>query len=155
MIPIELLDRLVERFKDEFEYLKLKDLKDNLVGINIFPQHLPAKSKDGTSHYPCIIIRLANGDGKDEYEPFTTRIQFVIGVIDRNNINQGYRDALTVANRIIESIRRNPKELDKYEATSKVDWSYYDEDTEPYFFAGVETSWETPNYIREDVEDLI
>lgn len=155
MIPIELQDRLVERFESEFENLRLKDLKDDLVKVNIFPQHLPTKSKNGTSHYPCIIIRLANGDKAEATDPFITRIQFIVGVIDRESVNQGYRDALSVVNRIIESIQRNPSELDTYEATPNVSWSYYDEDTEPYFFAGLETSWRTPSYIREDVEDLI
>lgn len=155
MIPIELQDKLVERFKKEFKSLILKNIKDEAVKLQIFPQHLPTKSKDGTSHYPCVIIRLASGGGAESENPFTTKIQFIIGVIDRDSENQGYRDALTITNRIIENIQRNPKELGKYEASSAMDWSYYDEDVEPFFFAGLETSWETPGYMREDVEDLI
>lgn len=155
MVPIELQDRLVIRFEEEFKHLKLKDLGDNPVNLKIFPQHLPARSKDGSSYYPCIIIRLADGGGEGQDEPFITRVQFIVGVIDRERTNQGYRDALTVINRIIESIQRNPNELGKYEALPKIDWSYHDEDVEPYFFAGLETTWKTPKYIREDVEDLI
>ena len=155
MIPLELQDMLVERVENEFKDFRLKNINNERVPINVYPQHLPNKSKDDKDPYPCIIVRLANGNNADIEEPATTTIQIIIGVVDRDSNNQGYRDALTVSNRIIESLKRNPMINGKYELTLPINWAYNDEDAEPYFFAGLETNWRTPNYIREDVEDLI
>lgn len=155
MIPLDLQNQIIDRVKEEFEGLRLKNLKNELVPINIFPQHLPAKNKENTDPYPCIIVRLADGDIADIYEPGIATIQFIIGVIDRESTFQGYRDAITVSNRIIENLQRNPIIDGKYQLLMPITWAYYDEDTEPYFFAGVETNWEVPTFIREDVEDLI
>lgn len=155
MIPLELQDALEIRLEDEFRDLKLKNLKNELVPINIFPQHLPAKDKSNTDPYPCIIIRLSDGDQADINESGNTTIQFIVGVVDRDSTFQGYRDSLMVANRIIENLKRNPRVCDKYELQLPVNWAYHDEDAEPYFFSGLETNWSTPRFIREDVEDMI
>lgn len=155
MIPLDLQDQLITRMEDEFKDLRLKNLANKLVPLNIFPQHLPAKDKENTDPYPCIIVRLADGDQADINESGIATIQFIVGVIDRENTFQGYRDAITVANRIIENLQRNPVIDGKYQLIMPITWAYYDEDTEPYFFAGVETNWEVPSFIREDVSDLI
>lgn len=155
MIPLELQDRLVKRLKSEFEGTLLKNLKNDMVPINIFPQHLPAKDKQNTDPYPCIIVRLSDGDEADVNEPGLTTIQFIIGVVDRESNFQGYRDAVMVANRIMENLKRNPVISGKYELVTPITWAYHDEDAEPYFFAGIETNWNTPKHIREDVEDMI
>lgn len=155
MIPLELQDALVARVKKEFEHLRFKNIKNERVPINVYPQHLPNKSKEDIDPYPCIIIRLANGRNTNIEEPGITIIQFIVGVIDRDSSNQGYRDALTVANKISESLVRNPVIDSKYELALPINWAYNDEDAEPYFFAGLETNWRTPSYLREDVEELI
>ncbi len=155
MIPLELLDALITRVENEVKELFLKNISNVRVPINVFPQHLPNKSKDDIDPYPCIIVRIANGNITDANEPGITTIQFIIGVVDRDSNNQGYRDALTVANKIIENLQRNPMVNKSYEMILPINWAYNDEDAEPYFFAGLETNWRTPNYLREDVEDLI
>ena len=158
MIPLELQDSLVERVKKEFENLRLKNIKNERVPINVYPQHLPNKrkeDKDDIDPYPCIIVRMANGSNTEGEDPGITTIQFIVGVVDRDSSNQGYRDALMVANKISESLVRNPLVDSKYELILPINWAYNDEDAEPYFFAGLETNWRTPNYLREDVEDLI
>ena len=90
-------------------------------------------------------MRIANGNITDANEPGITTIQFIIGVVDRDSNNQGYRDALTVANKIIENLQRNPMVNKSYEMILPINWAYNDEDAEPYFFAGLETNWRTPN----------
>lgn len=157
MIPLELQDELVSRMQEQFKHLRLKNLLNKQVPINIFSQHLPTRSKIDESNnlYPCIIVRLANGSGYQGNTENSTNVQFIIGVIDRESSNQGYRDALTVGNKIIENLKRNPVINSKFELAEKINWAYHDEDSEPYYFAGIETTWRTPSFLREDVEDLI
>ncbi|MFC4403317.1 hypothetical protein [Gracilibacillus xinjiangensis] len=158
MIPLELQEALKERMGKEFKDLLLKNVKNEEVPINIFTQHLPAKdknNKNNTDPYPCIIVRLSDGEQADNNESGNTSIQFIVGVVDRENTFQGYRDAITVANRIIENVKRNSLVEERYELEMPITWAYHDEDSEPYFFAGVQTNWSTPKHIREDVEDMI
>ncbi len=60
-----------------------------------------------------------------------TTMQFVVGVVDRSNDNQGYRDALRLTNRVIESLKRKPMISGKYELSLPINWSYVDDDAEP------------------------
>lgn len=155
MIPLELQDGLVERLESVFENFQLKNLQNEEAIINIFSQHLPAKDKSRTDPYPCIIVRLADSDQPDRNEASNVTVQFIIGVVDRESSFQGYRDSVTVANRIIENLNRQPFVDGKYELEMPITWAYHDEDAEPYFFSGIETSWRAPKYIREDVEGMI
>ncbi|MBP1924595.1 hypothetical protein J2Z76_000448 [Sedimentibacter acidaminivorans] len=157
MIPLDLQDALVSRMKEEFSNIRLKNIKNEMVPLSFFPQHLPnhRKSEDDNDPYPCIIIRIANGSEINETEASSAIIQFIIGVVERDSNNQGYKDALTVANKIMESLKKRPTIGGRYELTLPINWAYNDEDADPYFFAGLETNWKTPSYIREDVENLI
>ena len=156
MIPLELQDALVARFEHELQHEKLWNIKKEEANIQIFSQHLPSKRKDLTNDpYPCVIIRLPDGGQSGRQEAAQTTIQFIVGVVDRSSDHQGYRDALGVANKIAESLARNPMVKEKYELTLPMNWAYHDEDAEPYYFAGIETTWRTPKYLREDVEEMI
>ena len=155
MIPLELLDALVERVKDEVKNLLLKNINNEKVPVKVYPQHLPNKGKNNEDPYPCIIVRLAAGGLSDSNEPGVTTVQFIIGVVDRDSSNQGYRDAVNTANKINESLHKNPVIENRYELTLPINWAYNDEDADPYYFVGLETNWKTPEYIREDVEALI
>ena len=156
MIPLMLQDRLIERMSDTFKDTLLKNMKGERVPLKYYRQHLPNKSKiDSDSPYPCIIVRLSNGNKTSEADGQSTTVQFIVGIIDRDDNNQGYQDVMTIINRIIEDLTRQPMIDNLYEVDPDMNWSYHDEDVEPYFFAGLETTWHTPQYLREDVEHLI
>lgn len=154
MIPIQLQDMLIARFKEEFKHLQLVDGQY----LNIFPQHLPAKSKSNETqtHYPCLIIRLSEGEGQNSDDADIATILFIAGVYDKNDNHQGYRDSVSIISRICESLIRNPLIDRKYELnTDDLKWAYNNDDAMPYFFCGVETKWFVPKFMREDVEGMI
>lgn len=157
MIPINLLDGLVERFKSELDHLRLKDPKNPTLNkrVNIFPQHIPDTDKDSsTSLYPYVCIRLTDAEGVSDSEPGQSRILFIVGVFDRTADNQGYRDALAIVQKIYESLLRNPMIEKRFQLTFPIRATYQEEDSAPYYFAGLETNWEIPIPVREDVEHL-
>jgi len=142
-------------------YANLDTIEED-YGINLIPLATFAMEKYASD--PCsnfapksVDDMLSDKDFKliAKMHKAISIIQFIVGVIDRDSSNQGYRDALTVANKISESLVRNPVIDSKYELALPINWAYNDEDAEPYFFAGLETNWRTPSYLREDVEELI
>ncbi|WP_346234586.1 hypothetical protein MKY04_13590 [Lysinibacillus telephonicus] len=78
-----------------------------------------------------------------------------MGVFDRSEDNQGYTDALTVIQKVYESLIRNPIIKDQFQLVYPIRATYQEEDSAPYYFAGLETNWEVPIPLREDVEHLI
>jgi hypothetical protein len=158
MIPIQLLDLLVDRFRTELDQYKLKDPKnpEDYKPIKIYSQHLPTKSKDNDSSiYPYLIIRLTDGEEGSDDDAALCQVLFIAGVFDRNDDNQGFRDAISIIEKIYQSLKRNPVIQNKFEFIHPIRWVYQDEGAGPYYFAGLETNWEVPKPIREDVEKLI
>lgn len=156
MIPLDLQDGLIWRFKKVFDGCLFKNPKDEYVPLNIYSQHLPAKDKKKeSSEFPYLIVRLADGTDSDPHDPNSTKILFIAGVYDRHNNHQGYRDAILIIQTIYESLKRDPVVDKRFELTYPINWAYHDEDTEPYFFAGLETNWEIPKVTRDDVEAMI
>ncbi|MEH7122109.1 hypothetical protein V7127_02570 [Bacillus sp. JJ1773] len=160
MIPIHLLDALVNRFESEFKEFQLKDPKspEEYKKINIFSQHLPIKSKGkakDTSLYPYLIIRITDGGEDSSEETGKSQILFIAGVYDESEDNQGFRDAIALINKVYQSLIRDPMVNDMFELDYPIRWTYQDEDSEPYYFSGLETNWKVPKPIREDLEGLI
>lgn len=156
MVPLELQDELEKRLEKLFKHTRLKNLKGELVPINIFTQHLPAKSKtQEVSDYPYVLIRLAEGSELDEEDPQSAKVLFIAGVVDRESNHQGYRDAVSLIQRIYQDVKKYPIVKKRFELQYPINWAYHDEDTEPYFFAGLETNWGVPKVMREDLEAML
>lgn len=153
MIPSLLQDYLVEDMKNLFDGFLLKNVENKQVPINIYSQYLPAKkSQNDTNHFPYIVIKLLDGDGKDEESNDTCRISFIIGIYDDDTNYKGYKDLINV----IEKIRQHLFSIrifdNKYSIEYPYNWIIHDDDTYPYFFGAIETHWTVPkvNYIDKE-----
>lgn len=155
MIPLELQDGLKLRMKRLFEHFRLKNSNDVQVPINIFTQHLPNKSKQQVDHFPCITIRLDDGAESGETNPQMVKVLFIVGVVDRDSANQGYRDVVGIIQKIYQDLKRNPVIDEQFVLSYPIHWAYHDEDAHPHYFAGLETNWEVPKIIREDLEEMV
>ncbi|GAK06037.1 hypothetical protein JCM19037_4590 [Geomicrobium sp. JCM 19037] len=170
MIPTDLQDHLIERFRREMVGLQLNSTQDNerTAEIKVFPQHLPRPEKqkrsselspeqfEANQQFPSITVRLHYGGGRDPHDFKTARVNFIVGVYDAEDNHQGYRDAMTIAKRIEESLVKSPIVDDLYTCSPEIEWAYYDEEVQPFFFLGLETDWQIPEYIRDDeVEAMI
>lgn len=157
MIPIILLDSLKVRFDNELKNILLNDPSnpDQLTNLNIYTQNLPIKSpKNSKSPFPFVCIRLSDGDMND-YDEYKCKILFVIGINDTSENNQGFRDAVMVTNRIWQSLTENPLVNSRFECDLKKKWSNYEDESQPFFYTGLETEWRIPVILRTDVEDMI
>ncbi|MCM3567853.1 hypothetical protein [Neobacillus mesonae] len=155
MIPMDLQSGIKIRLEYEFSGKEFKSPNGEMVPLNIFEQHLPLKEDGDISHYPYVIVQLNEGTQTDETSSEGIKIMFIIGVFDSDSTNQGYREVTRIINRISSNFKRNPVVNGNFEMKYPFKWTIYDEDVSPYFFGGIETTWDTPTFSRTDVEELI
>ncbi|WP_313891125.1 hypothetical protein [Psychrobacillus sp.] len=154
MTALNLQKALKTRTKNALTGMQLDSQEGVLKQVQVFEQHLPRKVKSASrnpedTYYPCVIIYL------DEGENGQVKVLFIIATHDDNSDNQGYRDALSIVEKTIQDLERNPTVDEKFEMIESPKWFYNDQDNHPYYFAWIETSWELPRSMREDVEAMI
>lgn len=150
MIPIELQDLLVEELKSLFDGFRLKNVKGEVVPLNIYPQSLPAKQhEDDDEHFPYVIIKYMESEEPSEEDPSESKMYFIAGVYDEDDNNQGYRDAANIINKIEKHLMRGKFFGDRYEIVYPVKCAVNEEDTSPYYFGGLETTWYISKTIPE------
>ena len=155
MIPMDLQKELKERLEQEFADKLFENPNGELVPIQIFEQHLPQKQKEDLSLYPYIIIQLNNGTQANETAAEGIKVVFLIGVFQEDSENQGYRNVVRVINRISSNLKQNPTVKRQFQLNYPYDWALYDEDVAPYFFGGIETTWNVPTFSRTEAEEMI
>ncbi|WNF36410.1 hypothetical protein RJD24_18610 [Bacillaceae bacterium IKA-2] len=160
MTPLELQNALKKRIEKVVKGFKLNSSKTLQKEILVFEQHLPTKAKSQsrnpeTELYPCIIVYLDEGEIPDINSINQVKVFLVIGVYDDEFDNQGYRDAMNVVEKIIQDLERAPVIEKRFEMKHPLKWKYNDEDQGPYYFAWIETNFEIPRSLRDDVEEMI
>ncbi|WP_100406670.1 hypothetical protein [Bacillus solitudinis] len=160
MTPLELQSALKKRVEKAVIDLLLNSSEGVQKTIQVFEQHLPTKAKSSTRNpestlYPCVIVYLDGGDRQDFGAPHQAKFFLVIGVYDEESNNQGYRDAISIAQKIIQSLERQPMIEGRFELQYPLNWKYSDEENGPYHFAWIEANFELPHSKREDVEGYI
>lgn len=159
MIPTELQAGLKKRAEELFKLSRFNkpypDVEGETVPLTVFEQNLPQKSKEDVSFFPFLIIKLMEGEQKTVTNPYLVNVGFVIGVFDGDTDNQGYQDVVTIINKLFENLSEYPIIDGRYELERPIKWRIHEEETDPYFFGVVETTWSVPTYTRKDVEELI
>lgn len=156
MTPITLQDALIERMREVFKEVYLKNANSEQVNINIYPQHLPKKDTADVSLYPFILVKLLTGKTKSTGKNQDVNVGFIIGIYDESNDYQGHRDCLMIVNKLMKSIVEYPAIDDKFMLTDEnIEWEIPDEDTFPFYLVGIHTTWSVPSATRSGWEDFI
>lgn len=154
MTPLRLQYALKMKLEGIVKTKKLSSPEGTEKHIQVFEQHLPRKVKSQTRNpestfYPCIIVYLEEGSSE------RVKVLFIIGTHDVSDENQGYKDAMNIAEQISQELTREPLINQKYELAESPKWFYSDQDNYPYYFTWIETYWEIPRALRDDVEGMI
>ncbi len=153
MTPTRLQDSLVADLKKQLDCFLLKNVKGNIVNLNIYPQNLPAKkSQKDSDHFPYLLVRVMDGEtqeGQGE-EDNTCKIAFVVGIYDDTDNYQGYKDVMNIIEKIKQRLRIKRFYNNQFELTLPLKWLIHDEDTYPYYFGGIETNWKIPIINMDD-----
>ncbi len=101
------------------------------------------------------IVRIQHGEQQEVGEPQSVRALIVVGIYDPEDSNQGYKDTMTVIQKLYENFLRKPNLDNRYNLKFPVKWDYSEEDSDPYYFAWIDSYWEIPIPVNEQVEELI
>lgn len=143
MIPTQLQDFLVEELKRLFEGFHLKNLEGEQVPFNIYPQFLPAKKgKRDKDHFPYILVALQDGEDPSQMEPNTCHVIIMLGVYDNDESYQGYKDTLNALQKTYHHLMSNQIFENQFSINYPIKWRVNEEDVYPYFFGGLETTWD-------------
>lgn len=169
MVAAFLQDDLKVELKKVLKNFKLKDPQGNLSEINIFLQNLPmpeAQEQDdipmellenglvdeitNKDPYPYIIIRIGDGEIKDEISAQSVSTDLIIGIYDDSYEKQGHKDILNIIHDIYERFAKMPVLNRQYIIQYPILWTLQEEESYPYYFGGMHLSWELAAIRRED-----
>lgn len=154
MTPSKLQDTLSEYLKNELSGFQLKNVKGDIVPLNIYKQNLPAKkSAKDTEHFPFILARISDGEFQDDQENTeknTCKICLIIGIYDDSEDYQGEKDVENIIEKIVIGLKKKKFLNGQFELINPLRWTIHDEDTYPNFYGGVETNWNLPLIQMED-----
>jgi len=166
MISLFLQDAIIAHLQDVFKDYSLNAKGGGRQQVKVFPQYLPMPKEatvkpkreepieiqgygpaDIEANFPCIIVKLMDGQDREEGEPDQARINvnLLVGVYDESPDCQGYRDVLN----IIETARQSFLTLSyrildkKYKLELPVKWTLFEEQPWPVYFGVMEMVWDT------------
>ncbi|MCD5324774.1 MULTISPECIES: hypothetical protein [Pontibacillus] len=156
MIPLELQDDLKKELEKLFVGIPFP-LADGEEGpLNIYEQYLPTKSgRRDSNQYPCLLVKLLEGEEQEEEAPYTIQVTLMAGVYDGSEERIGHESVKLILRKVYDFLKKKPVIGGKFECTYPIKWALTDEDFHPYYYGGIEASFTVPKTIREDVNHLL
>ena len=129
---------------------------------SFFKQFLPKRqSEEDDDPFPYGIIRLDNGAIAGGTDPHKVGTIILIGIFDDAPENQGHTAVLEIMEKIQEHYQNNPVIADlngriigRLDTQTPISWALQDEESYPYFFGGLNLTWDLPAP-RTKVSDLV
>lgn len=156
--PAEFQDRLAEELEKLYEDYPLFHpvTGDYTNRLNVFKQFLPVSEEDEDielSAVPYVQAILNSGKGAlDTESNSTVEVVLIFSVYDPDKDRQGYKDLLSLIQRFVQRFSENPL-LGNFDMTGEIEWAI-GEDTYPYYFGALSTTFEIPTVRRIDAIDL-
>ena len=98
---------------------------------------------------PYVIVRIPGGELPNQDTRQQVELVLVICVYDPDPNRQGFRDALHIVNTILTHYGRNGIVGRRYEVQYPIQWVVPEEDTHPYYFAGMALKLTAPAIFKE------
>lgn len=154
MTQESLLDALVEDLEKLFSTYTLTNSMGAEREVNVFSQDLPYREDDDETDptvvpEPYIIVRLPSGELPGQDANQTIRAVLVICVCDPDTKRQGYRDALHIVNRILTHYGASGVVGKRYVVQYPIQWVTQEEETHPYYYAGMALTFDAPAIFKE------
>lgn len=167
--PLFFQKALVEEIKIITEGMRFCSPKGGeRVAMNVYNQALPIPFKRTEIEYdnntidyqdgeeesifqcPWCIVKIDGGQiqGINEMQKIDVGICF--GIFDDSQENQGHMEILNLIQRVYERFAVNPILAGQYTCQGEFEWALQEEDTYPYFFGAIGTSFQFRGYRREN-----
>lgn len=98
---------------------------------------------------PYVIVRIPGGELPDQDTRQQVELVLVICVYDPDPNRQGFRDALHIVNAILTHYGQNGIVGRRYEVQYPIKWVTPEDDTHPYYFAGMALKLAAPAIFKE------
>ena len=98
---------------------------------------------------PYVIVRIPGGELPNQDTRQQVELVLVICVYDPDPNRQGFRDALHIVNAILTHYGQNGIVGRRYEVQYPIQWVVPEEDTHPYYFAGMALKLAAPAIFKE------
>lgn len=98
---------------------------------------------------PYVIVRIPGGELPDQDTRQQVEAILVVCVCDPDPGRQGFRDALHIVNTILTHYGENNIVGRRYEVQYPIKWVTQEEDTHPYYFAGMALTFAAPAIFKE------
>lgn len=98
---------------------------------------------------PYVIVRIPGGELPDQDTRQQVEAILVVCVCDPDPGRQGFRDALHIVNTILTHYGENGIVGRRYEVQYPIKWVTQEEDTHPYYFAGMALTFAAPAIFKE------
>lgn len=154
MTAEQLQKDLITEIKKLLRELRCKDAQGKTVeGVTGYRQQLPVvleDDEDPSKYFPYFIVRLQDGETKDDADPWTVTTDIILGIYDDSTDTNGHLDILWMIQKIIDRFAAEPLLCGKYRADPEISWALQDEDTYPFYFGGIELKFSVPKIERRD-----
>ena len=122
------------------------------AGADIEPDPEPVEEdpeEEQLEDQPYVIVRVPGGELPDQDARQQVEVILVVCVYDPDPGRQGFRDALHIVNTIMTHYGKNGIVGRRYEVQYPIKWVTQEEDTHPYYFAGVALNLAAPAIFKE------
>ena len=166
MISLFLQDAIVSHLKVLFRDYTLNAKGGGRQEVGVFSQYLPMPKEatvkpkgeapielqgygpaDIEANFPCVIVKLMEGQDREEGEPDQARINvnLLVGVYDESPDCQGYRDVMNIIETARQTFLALPFRilLGKYKLELPMKWTLFEEQPWPVYMGIMEMVWDT------------
>lgn len=154
-----LLDAVVADLRDVFKRHRLKNSAGAERAVQVYAQDVPVRADDDEGENreappePYVLVRIRGGKTEDDGAPQVIDAAVVACVYDEDENRQGFRDALHIINTIYRHYSADAVIGRRWEVLYPMEWATQEEDTHPYYFAGMSLRIQAPA-VHKEVPDL-
>ena len=168
--PLFLQRELVEEVKTIMSGMLFKKPKsDQVIPITVFAQSLPIPPRpdyentesDGIEYVdegaeeavfdcPWCLVKLEQGAVAEINGRQSVKVALCFGIFNDDPKNQGHLEILNLCQKIYERFAKTPLLDNQYTCSGVFDWALQDDDTFPYFFGAILTTFEFQGLKREN-----
>lgn len=147
------LDAIAEWLKKIFAGQTFQSVAGERVPLKVFVQGLPQPEQDDADieleAVPYAIAHVTDGEIAGWDEPQQCSIILLLCTYDEASDRQGYRDILSMKERILAAMLKNPH-IGPSEVLPPVKWSLNEADAFPFNFGALSFKVSTRRIMRED-----
>ena len=150
-----LQDAVAEDLREVFKHYLVKNSNGTGRAVNIYAQDVPIREgEDETENgddlpEPYIVVRTTAGSLPEPDREQEITLALIICVWDENRDRQGHRDVLHIVYVILERYGANDIVGKRYQIKFPIKWATQEEDTHPYYFAGMALTFDAPAIFKE------